>query len=493
MTAIDSSWSVMQLREYAKAHGLKSSYKYKKHELLAWLAEQGGMAQEEDAAEEGLCASATGVADSKTSSVASEPESASDRGEAACEKASVLPEREEEAEEEKKELRTLPSVTGRLEVMADGYGFLRAKNGGETADYYVPHVHIRRYRLRSGDIVDGIAGDRHDKERYAPIIYINSINGASPAASRRRLSFDDLTPIYPNQRIRLERVGEDVSNRIVDLVAPIGRGQRGLIVSPPKAGKTTLLKAIAQSVEQKYPEINLFVLLIDERPEEVTDFQRSVNQFRADDDLVKTEIVASTFDKDASSHTQTAEALLERAKRMVEGGQDVMILLDSITRLSRAYNITTQSSGKTLSGGLDPVAMYPPKRFFGAARNIDGDGSLTILATCLRDTGSRMDEMIYEEFKGTGNMEVHLSRDLSELRIFPAIDIFASGTRREDLLLDADEQKAMVQVRRQARQRKEAEAVEQFVQLIKNTPDNESLCRLILDPSGRTAPKKERG
>lgn len=387
-----------------------------------------------------------------------------------CEVEEVLPENEP----------SLPSATGTLQVMVDGYGFLNCEMDGKKVDYYVPPSHIRRFHLRSGDIVEGIVGDKHDKDRYAPVIFVNSVNGADPMAFRNRQNFDELTPIYPNERIRLERNGSDVSNRVVDLVAPIGKGQRGLIVSPPKAGKTTLLKAIAQSVEQNHPEVYLFILLVDERPEEVTDFERSVNLLRKEDDPVSTEVIASTFDKQATNHTQTCEALLDRAKRLVESGQDVMILLDSLTRLSRAYNITTPPSGRTLSGGLDPVAMYPPKRFFGAARNIDGPGSLTILATCLKDTGSRMDDMIYEEFKGTGNMEVHLSRDLSELRIFPAIDIFASGTRRDDLLLSEEEEETMARIRRQNRGEKDADTVNQFIKLLRNTADNHSFCSLIL-------------
>lgn len=384
----------------------------------------------------------------------------------------------------KKPRRELPADTGVLEVMSDGYGFLRGeKEDGTRADYYVPAVQIKRFNLKSGDIIEGIVGDAHDKDKYAPIIYINAINGTSPTSYVRRMEFDELTPIYPDERLRLETVPEGISNRIVDLVAPVGRGQRGLIVSPPKAGKTTLLKSIAQAIELSYPEVYLFILLIDERPEEVTDFEQSVNRMRKGDDTMRTEVVASTFDKQAQNHTRTAEELLDRAKRLVESGQDVMILLDSLTRLSRAYNITTTPSGRTLSGGLDPVALYPPKKFFGAARNIRDAGSLTILATCLKDTGSRMDDMIYEEFKGTGNMEVHLSRNLSEMRIFPAIDIFSSGTRREDLLLTQEEQNAMVEVRKQGRNADETAVMEQFVRLMKNTETNEEFCRVILGNS----------
>lgn len=393
----------------------------------------------------------------------------------------------------KKARRDLPSDSGVLEVMSDGYGFLRGeKEDGTRTDYYVPAIQIKRFNLKSGDIVEGIVGDAHDKDKYAPIIYINAINGTSPTSYVRRMEFDDLTPIYPNERLRLETVPEGISNRIVDLVAPVGRGQRGLIVSPPKAGKTTLLKSIAQAIELTYPEVYLVILLIDERPEEVTDFENSVNRMRKNDDSIRTEVVASTFDKQAQNHTRTAEELLERAKRLVESGQDVMILLDSLTRLSRAYNITTSPSGRTLSGGLDPVALYPPKKFFGAARNIRDAGSLTILATCLKDTGSRMDDMIYEEFKGTGNMEVHLSRNLSEMRIFPAIDIFSSGTRRDDLLLTKEEQNAMLEVRKQGRNTDETAVMEQFVRLMKNTENNQEFCRVILGNSAAAGEARRR-
>ena len=393
----------------------------------------------------------------------------------------------------KKARRDLPSDSGVLEVMSDGYGFLRGeKEDGTRTDYYVPAIQIKRFNLKSGDIVEGIVGDAHNKDKYAPIIYINAINGTSPTSYVRRMEFDDLTPIYPDERLRLETVPEGISNRIVDLVAPVGRGQRGLIVSPPKAGKTTLLKSIAQAIELTYPEVYLFILLIDERPEEVTDFENSVNRMRKNDDSIRTEVVASTFDKQAQNHTRTAEELLERAKRLVESGQDVMILLDSLTRLSRAYNITTSPSGRTLSGGLDPVALYPPKKFFGAARNIRDAGSLTILATCLKDTGSRMDDMIYEEFKGTGNMEVHLSRNLSEMRIFPAIDIFSSGTRRDDLLLTKEEQNAMLEVRKQGRNADETAVMEQFVRLMKNTENNQEFCRVILGNSAAAGEARRR-
>ena len=373
----------------------------------------------------------------------------------------------------------LSTAVGVLEVHPDGYGFLHSTE--DEKDYYVPNAHIRRFRLRSGDVLEGLVGDTHeDKDKYAPIIYLNQINGMSAIEFLKRDDFDELTPVYANEWLRLE-TKEDPAARIIDLVAPIGKGQRGLIVSPPKAGKTSLLKSIARAIEKNYPEINLFILLIDERPEEVTDFERSSNRWRSSEYDELTEFVASTFDKPPHNHVETAEELIERAKRLVESGKDVVILMDSLTRLSRAYNLTTAPSGRTLSGGLDPVALFPPKRFFGAARNIDGDGSLTIIATCLKDTGSRMDDMIYEEFKGTGNMEIQLSRSLAELRIFPAIDIFASGTRRDDLLHTRLEQQTMLSVRRQGRSSKrDEERVQTFIRLIENTQNNDEFCHLIL-------------
>lgn len=466
------------LKDLAESLGLKKAYAYKKNDLIAWIEAQ----EKAEPAEPTRHAAAPAVV-SPASEEARELNDATDEEQAPADLDDEEEEKEDTSEGKngRKPRRELPSDSGVLEVMSDGYGFLRGeKPDGERVDYYVPAAHIKRFNLKSGDLITGIVGDAHEKDKYAPIIYINEINGMSPTSYLRRVDFDDLTPIYPDSRLRLETVSDGVSNRIVDLVAPVGRGQRGLIVSPPKAGKTTLLKSIAQAIELQYPEIHLFILLIDERPEEVTDFETSVNRLRKKEDPIRTEVVASTFDKQAGNHTKTAEELLERAKRLVESGKDVVILLDSLTRLSRAYNITTTPSGRTLSGGLDPVALYPPKSFFGAARNIRGNGSLTILATCLKDTGSRMDDMIYEEFKGTGNMEVHLSRNLSELRIFPAIDIFASGTRREDLLLTEEEQMAMVEVRRQGRNADETKVMEQFVRLMKNTDSNEVFCKVIL-------------
>jgi transcription termination factor Rho len=318
---------------------------------------------------------------------------------------------------------------GILDIVSDGFGFLRGDRmlpGPD--DVYVSQSQIRRFGLRTGDRIWGQIRPPKESERFFSLLRVEMINGVDPETARKRPSFDQLTPIFPNEQVKLETEPNLLHTRLVDLIAPIGRGQRGLIVSPPKAGKTMLLKAIANGITSNYADIHMMVLLIGERPEEVTDMRRSV----------KGDVISSTFDEPVEDHTKVAEMTLERAKRLVEGGQDVVILMDSITRLARAYNLDMPPSGRTLSGGIDPVALYPPKRFFGAARNIEGGGSLTIIATCLVDTGSRMDDVIYEEFKGTGNMELHLDRKLAEKRIFPALDIQRSSTRREELLLGAD-------------------------------------------------------
>lgn len=330
-------------------------------------------------------------------------------------------------------------VTGILEILPDGYGFLRMKNylSGD-GDVYVGHSQIRRFRLRTGDKIRGVVKPSKEGENFNALIYINKVNDLPPETATKRPIFDNLTPIYPNERFKLETVTSETAMRLIDIVSPIGKGQRGLIVSPPKSGKTTLLKKIAKSIEKNYPDTHLIVLLIDERPEEVTDMKRSVNG----------EVVFSTFDEMAKNHTKVAEMVIARAKRLVENKNDVVILLDSLTRLARAYNLVTPPSGKTLTGGLDPLSLHAPKKFFGAARNIEEGGSLTILATALIDTGSRMDDIIFEEFKGTGNMEVHLNRMLSEKRIFPAIDIFKSGTRKEELILSKKEYEFSNYIRR---------------------------------------------
>ena len=363
---------------------------------------------------------------------------------------------------------------GILEIMPDGYGFLHTDNflTGED-DAYVAPSQIRRFAMKTGDRVEGLKKRNNPTDKFAALLRINSINGRNPEELRGRQSFENLTPIFPRERLRLERKGSSVASRVIDLIAPIGKGQRGLIVSPPKAGKTTLLKEVAKSVQENHPEMHMMILLIDERPEEVTDMKET----SVGDNV---EIIYSTFDQMPDHHTKVSEMVIERAKRLVEQGEDVIILLDSITRLARAYNLTVTSSGRILSGGLDTAALYMPKRFFGAARNMREGGSLTVLATALVDTGSRMDDVVYEEFKGTGNMELILDRRLSERRIFPAVDIVASGTRREDLLLDADEMEAARIMHRGINGRRAEENTEDLLNMFAHTKDNKDFIRQLL-------------
>ena len=353
---------------------------------------------------------------------------------------------------------------GVLEILPDRYGFLRGENYlSSPKDVYISPTQIKRFRLDQGDKIKGIARFPKEDARFPGLIYVGAVNGELPEKAYKRRKFDDLTPIYPDERIRLETVPTEYAMRMIDLICPIGKGQRGMIVAPPKVGKTTLLKKIANSITANHPEIELIVLLIDERPEEVTDMKRSI----------KGEVIYSTFDELPEHHVKVAEMVLERAKRLVEHGKDVAILLDSITRLARAYNLVIPSSGKTLSGGIDPAALHKPKKFFGAARNIEHGGSLTILATALIDTGSRMDEVIFEEFKGTGNMEVHLDRSLSEKRIFPAIDINKSGTRREEKLLSPEELATTFALRKALSSMPVGEVTEQVINQMLLTKNNE--------------------
>lgn len=365
------------------------------------------------------------------------------------------------------------SVTGILEVLADGYGFLRSDNfmPGEN-DVYVSPSQIRRFNMKTGDIISGNTRVKTEREKFSALLYVTAINGLNPNDNQRRPNFEDLTPIFPDERLRLERPGASVAMRVVDLISPIGKGQRGMIVSQPKAGKTTLLKEVAKSVLANNPEMHLIILLIDERPEEVTDIKESIVGKNV-------EVIYSTFDELPEHHRRVSEMVIERAKRLVELKQDVMILLDSITRLARAYNLTVQPSGRTLSGGLDPAALHMPKRFFGAARNMREGGSLTILATALVETGSKMDDVVFEEFKGTGNMELVLDRKLSEKRIFPAVDIVKSGTRREDLLLDADEMAAVENMRRAFNGSRSDEAVENILNMFAHTKNNHEFINLV--------------
>ena len=364
-------------------------------------------------------------------------------------------------------------VTGILEVLGDGYGFIRSDNylPGEN-DIYINPAMIRRYNLKTGDILCGNVKVKAQTEKFAALLYLKSINGCRPEEAAKRRNFEDLTPIFPNERIHLERPGGSTAMRIVDLISPIGKGQRGMIVSPPKAGKTTLLKDVAKSVTRNHPEMQLLILLIDERPEEVTDIKEAIEG-------PNVEVIHSTFDELPEHHKRVSEMVIERAKRLVEHKKDVIILLDSITRLARAYNLTVPPSGRTLSGGLDPAALHMPKRFFGAARNMREGGSLTILATALVETGSKMDDVIYEEFKGTGNMELVLNRKLQEKRVFPAIDIPKSGTRREDLLLTQEEMEAMEIIRKGLNGLKPEDAVENVLNMFDRTRNNTEFVQMV--------------
>lgn len=371
------------------------------------------------------------------------------------------------------ELDSGVAAHGILEVMPDGYGFIRCANylPGEN-DVYVAPSQIRRFNLKTGDIVEGNTRIKTQNEKFSALLYVKSINGYSPDVAARRCNFEDMTPIFPEERVRLELSRSSTAMRIMDLMSPVGKGQRGMIVSPPKAGKTTLLKQVAQSVKVNNPDMHLIILLIDERPEEVTDFREAIEG-------PNVEVIYSTFDELPEHHKRVSEMVIERAKRLVEHKKDVMILLDSITRLTRAYNLVIPPSGRTLSGGLDPAALHMPKRFFGAARNMRGGGSLTILATALVDTGSKMDDVIYEEFKGTGNMEIVLDRKLSERRVFPAIDIPKSGTRREDLLLTPEELEAIGILRKALNSLKPEEAVDKILDMFARTRNNADFVNLV--------------
>ncbi len=360
-------------------------------------------------------------------------------------------------------------VEGILDILPDGYGFLRGDNYLSTPkDVYLSPIQIKRFKLDNGDIVKGISRFK-EGEKFPSLIFVGEVNGEHPEKAAKRKRFDELIPIYPTERLKLETTSNEYAMRMIDLMSPIGKGQRGMIVAPPKVGKTTLIKKIANSISKNNPEVELIVLLIDERPEEVTDMKRSING----------QVIYSTFDELPEHHVKVAEMVLERAKRLIEQNKDVVILLDSITRLARAYNLVIPSSGRTLSGGLDPAALHKPKKFFGAARNIENGGSLTILATALIDTGSRMDDVIFEEFKGTGNMEVHLDRKLSEKRIFPAIDINKSGTRREDLLLTKEELDTVFALRKAMNSMPVADVTEQILSLMTQTKNNQELLTKI--------------
>ena len=470
------SLALVDLKAVAKARGLRGISAMKKDELVeAMLA-----ADEKDKAEGRSAAQPKGVMGTKA---ADRKESKSKEEVKAKEEPKgkeELRSREEKdasgkTEEEKtiEELDSGISAHGILEVMPDGFGFIRCENylPGEN-DVYVAPSQIRRFGLKTGDILEGNTRVRTQGEKFAALLYVKSINGYTPEDSSKRYNFEDMTPIFPNERLHLEMPGASVAMRVMDLISPVGKGQRGMIVSPPKAGKTTLLKDVAKSVKRNSPEVHLIILLIDERPEEVTDLKEAIEG-------PNVEVIYSTFDELPEHHKRVSEMVIERGKRLVEHGKDVVILIDSITRLARAYNLIVPPSGRTLSGGLDPAALHMPKRFFGAARNMREGGSLTILATALVDTGSKMDDVVYEEFKGTGNMELMLDRKLSEKRIFPAIDIPRSSTRREDLLLSQDELDAMNIIRKALNGLKPEESLDKILDLFAKTRNNQEFVNMV--------------
>jgi len=463
------SLSVTVLRDLAKARGLKNLSGLKKSQLVELM-----LAEDEKEAKDKPGTKTTEKALDKSETKTAEK--SGDKPETkTAEKTEKDSDREEKsAQQEKEELDSGITANGILEVMPDGYGFIRSENylPGDK-DVYVSPSQIRRFNLKTGDIVCGNTRIKTQQEKFSALLYVSTVNGFPPSVAQQRKNFEDMTPIFPNSRIRLEQFkGSSVAMRIVDLVSPIGKGQRGMIVSQPKAGKTTLLKQIAKSVTASHPDMHLIILLIDERPEEVTDIKEAIEGKNV-------EVIYSTFDELPEHHKRVSEMVIERAKRLVEHHKDVMILLDSITRLARAYNLTVPPSGRTLSGGLDPAALHMPKRFFGAARNMREGGSLTVLATALVDTGSKMDDVVFEEFKGTGNMELVLDRKLSEKRVFPAIDIVKSGTRREDLLLDREEQEAVDIMRKAFNGSRSDDAVESVLNMFARTKNNREYIQMV--------------
>lgn len=452
------SLSAVALRDIAKARGLKHISALRKGELIELMLKEDEKENKEE----------------KKSAVSQEQDGKEENH--AGEERTGREENRSREERTPGELSQLDSglvAHGILEVLPDGYGFIRCENymPGEN-DVYVSPSQIRKFNLKTGDIISGNTRIKTQQEKFSALLYLKSINGLPPFVAMKRYNFEDMTPIFPNERLKMERGSKEVSMRILDLISPIGKGQRGMIVSPPKAGKTTLLKDIAKSIQQNNPQMHLIILLIDERPEEVTDIKEAIQGENV-------EVIYSTFDELPEHHKRVSEMVMERAKRLVEHQKDVIILLDSITRLARAYNLIVPPSGRTLSGGLDPAALHMPKRFFGAARNMREGGSLTILASALIETGSKMDDVIYEEFKGTGNMELVLDRKLQEKRVFPAIDIPKSGTRREDLLLSPQEQEAVYTMRKALNGMKPDEAVDNILNMFARTKNNEEFVQMV--------------
>lgn len=478
------SMTVVELREHCKELGVKNISKFKKSELIEEIKKITPVSLVKDGVilREKISPKSTSTVEDNIIENSEEPIQSSEVSDNPTETQQVANneqidtgfknQNENKKEQLKEMINESGTARGVLEIIENNsYGFLRGHNYlSGPDDIYVSPSQIRRFNLKTGDEVEGKVRIPKEGEKFKALLYVQGVNGENPERAVGRRPFDKLTPIYPKQRLTLETSPNDLSSRMMDIISPIGKGQRGIIVAPPKAGKTTLLKKIANSISINHPEVKLIVVLIDERPEEVTDMQRSING----------EVIYSTFDEEPDHHTKVAYMVLERAKRMVEQGQDVVILLDSLTRLSRAYNLTVTPSGRTLSGGLDPSALLMPKKFFGAARNIEEGGSLTILATALVETGSRMDDMIFEEFKGTGNMEVHLDRKLQERRIFPAVDIYKSGTRREDLLLTKIEMETIYNLRKIMYREGNASGVtEKLINLLSSTKSNEEFLELI--------------
>ncbi|KHD37194.1 transcription termination factor Rho [Clostridium acetobutylicum] len=471
------SMTVNDLKELAKELGLRNVSKYRKKDLIDEInkkspnsIEKNGIMLKENIKPKNDLSEKSNTSESSNVNVSRPAEKTYNNN--TNNNRYVQKEKENKNERFKEMVDESDSAKGVLELVENNnFGFLRGKNYlTSPEDIYVSPSQIRRFNLKTGDEVQGKVRIPKEGEKFKALLYVEKVNGENPEKSVRREPFEKLTPIYPNQRLSLEKNSDELATRLMDLISPIGKGQRGLIVAPPKAGKTTLLKSVAQSLAKNHPETKLIVVLIDERPEEVTDMQRSI----------KGEVIYSTFDEEPEHHTKVAYMVLERAKRMVEQGQDVVILLDSLTRLARAYNLTITPTGRTLSGGLDPGALIMPKKFFGAARNIEEGGSLTILATALIDTGSRMDDMIFEEFKGTGNMEVHLDRRLQERRIFPAIDIYKSGTRKESELLSHDELEAAFKIRRVLYSNNSTQDVtEKLINMLNETENNNEIVNVI--------------
>ena len=478
--------ALVDLKAIAKSRGIKGTSSMKKEDVINAMVEldekeklekENALKAEKEAAAKAVKAEKEAVA--KAVKAEAEKDKVQNVQESVAEEdaSEHRTQRQEQRDKEKEavinELDSGMIARGILEIMPDGFGFIRSDNflPGEN-DVYVAPSQIRRFSMKTGDIITGNTRIKSPTEKFSALLYVKSINGLAPEVAMKRTNFEDMTPIFPDSRLTLEAPGVPVAMRIMDMISPVGKGQRGMIVSPPKAGKTTLLKEVANSVLKNNPEIHMIILLIDERPEEVTDIKEAIKGDNV-------EVIYSTFDELPEHHKRVAEMVIERAKRLVEQKEDVMILLDSITRLTRAYNMTVPPSGRTLSGGLDPAALHMPKRFFGAARNMREGGSLTILATALVDTGSKMDDVVYEEFKGTGNMELVLDRKLSEKRVFPAIDIPKSGTRREDLLLTPEEIETVNVMRRAFNSMKADEAVDRVIDLYAHTKNNREFCQMM--------------